>query len=370
MGNKKAKRAYLVLADGTVFHGYSMGAAGETVGEVVFNTCTASYQSLLSDPTYYGQIVAQTYPLVGNRGVEEENAASNIMANGYIAREWYDTPCTGDGSLTLDEYLRRRNIVGICGIDTRRLTRALRDKGYFNGAITDSLQDFDALLRRIKAYTISGAVEAVTIREPEKIPAENPLYRVTVIDCGFPRYVLKALTGRGCELTLVPAFTGAQEILAGKPDGVIFSDGPGDPDDAPCLIDCAKALLESKLPLFGVGLGHQVMALAAGCTVVKMPKGHRGSNQPVRILDTGRIMVTMQNHGYSVAAQSIPHGMAEMTMANVNDGAVEGIAYCNAPAFSVEFTPSDGSGRQDTAWIYDAFIDRMKGARRNEAARD
>lgn len=197
MGNKKAKRAYLVLADGTVFHGYSMGAAGETVGEVVFNTCTASYQSLLSDPTYYGQIVAQTYPLVGNRGVEEENAASNIMANGYIAREWYDTPCTGDGSLTLDEYLRRRNIVGICGIDTRRLTRALRDKGYFNGAITDSLQDFDALLRRIKAYTISGAVEAVTIREPEKIPAENPLYRVTVIDCGFPRYVLKALTRQG-----------------------------------------------------------------------------------------------------------------------------------------------------------------------------
>lgn len=175
---------------------------------------------------------------------------------------------------------------------------------------------------------------------------------------------------RGCELTLVPAFTGAQEILAGKPDGVIFSDGPGDPDDAPCLIDCAKALLESKIPLFGVGLGHQVMALAAGCTVVKMPKGHRGSNQPVRILDTGRIMVTTQNHGYSVAAQSIPHGMAEMTMANVNDGAVEGIAYCNAPAFSVEFTPSDGSGRQDTAWIYDAFIDRMKGARRNEAARD
>ena len=248
MGNKKAKRAYLVLADGTVFHGYSMGAAGETVGEVVFNTCTASYQSLLSDPTYYGQIVAQTYPLVGNRGVEEENAASNIMANGYIAREWYDTPCTGDGSLTLDEYLRRRNIVGICGIDTRRLTRALRDKGYFNGAITDSLQDFDALLRRIKAYTISGAVEAVTIREPEKIPAENPLYRVTVIDCGFPRYVLKALTRRGCELTLVPAFTGAQEILAGKPDGVIFSDGPGDPDDAPCLIDCALSLIHISEP--------------------------------------------------------------------------------------------------------------------------
>ena len=164
MGNKKAKRAYLVLADGTVFHGYSMGAAGETVGEVVFNTCTASYQSLLSDPTYYGQIVAQTYPLVGNRGVEEENAASNIMANGYIAREWYDTPCTGDGSLTLDEYLRRRNIVGICGIDTRRLTRALRDKGYFNGAITDSLQDFDALLRRIKAYTLS----LIHISEPTR----------------------------------------------------------------------------------------------------------------------------------------------------------------------------------------------------------
>ena len=245
-GKQEGKAAYLVLADGTVFHGYSMGAAGETVGEVVFNTCTASYQSLLSDPTYYGQIVAQTYPLV-ETGAWKRKMPPPILwqtdtsrANGTIR------PAQGTEALRLDEYLRRRNIVGICGIDTRRLTRALRDKGYFNGAITDSLQDFDALLRRIKAYTISGAVEAVTIREPEKIPAENPLYRVTVIDCGFPRYVLKALTRRGCELTLVPAFTGAQEILAGKPDGVIFSDGPGDPDDAPCLIDCAKRCWNRK----------------------------------------------------------------------------------------------------------------------------
>lgn len=372
MENKRAKRAYLVLADGTVFHGYSMGAVGETVGEVVFNTCTASYQSLLSDPTYYGQIVAQTYPLVGNRGIgadisAEGSASSNIMANGYIAREWCAAPSVMDGGLTLDEYLRGRNIVGICGIDTRRLTRALRDKGYFNGAITDSLQDFDALLRRVKAYTISGAVEAVTIREPEHIPAENPLYRVTVIDCGFPRYVLKALTQRGCELTLVPAFTSAREILAGKPDGVLFSDGPGDPDDAPCLTGCAQELLAAKIPLFGIGLGHQVMALAVGGTVVKMPKGHRGSNQPVRILETGRIMVTTQNHGYSVAAQSLPQGVAQITMTNVNDGAVEGVSYCNAPAFSVEFTPTDGIGRQDTAWLYDELIDRMKGGRGNEA---
>lgn len=367
MESKRAKRAYLVLADGTVFHGYPMGAVGETVGEVVFNTCTASYQSLLSDPTYYGQIVAQTYPLVGNRGVEEDAASSNIMANGYIAREWCDTPSAMNGGVTLDEYLRKRNIVGICGIDTRRLTRALRDKGYFNGAITDSLNDFDALLHRIKAYTISGAVEAVTIQEPEHIPVENPLYRVTVIDCGFPRSVLGALTRRGCELTLVPAFTSAREILMDYPDGVLFSDGPGDPDDAPCLIDCARELLAAKIPLFGVGLGHQVMALAAGGTVVKMPKGHRGSNQPVRILKTGRIMVTTQNHGYSVAAQSLPQGIAEITMTNVNDGAVEGIAYCSTPAFSVEFTPSDGIGRQDTAWIYDAFLDRMRGGCRNEA---
>lgn len=361
MDNKKAQRAYLVLADGTVFHGYSMGAAGETVGEVVFNTCTASYQSLLSDPTYYGQIVAQTYPLVGNRGVEKDETSSNIMANGYIAREWCSAPSAMQGGLTLDEYLRKRNIVGICGIDTRRLTRALRDKGYFNGAITNSLHDFDALLRRIKAYTISGAVEAVTIKEPERIPAENPRYQVTVIDCGFPRSMLRALTRRGCALTLVPAFTSAREILSAHPDGVIFSDGPGDPDDAPCLTDCARELLAAKIPLFGVGLGHQIMALAAGGIVVKMPKGHRGSNQPVRLLETGRIMVTTQNHGYSVAAQSIRHGVAEITMTNVNDGAVEGLSYCGTPAFSVEFTPADGIGRQDTAWLYDALIDRMKG---------
>lgn len=367
MAGKEAKRAYLVLADGTVFHGYSMGAEGETIGEVVFNTCTASYQSLLSDPTYYGQIVAQTYPLVGNRGVEENSSSSNIMANGYIVREWCDTlSLSGDG-LTLDEYLRKRNIVGICGIDTRRLTRALRDKGYFNGAITNSIEDFDALLKRIRAYTISGAVEAVTIREPEHIPAERPLYRVTVLDCGFPRYVLDALTRRSCDLTLVPAFTSVQEILAGEPDGILFSDGPGDPDDAPALIDCAKELMQAKIPLFGIGLGHQIMALAAGGAVVKMPKGHRGSNQPVRVLETGRIMVTNQNHGYSVAAQSIPKEAATITMVNVNDGAVEGLSYCGSPAFSVEFTPSDGIGRQDTAWIYDAFIDRMNGGCRNEA---
>ncbi len=366
MAGKEAKRAYLVLADGTVFQGYSMGAEGETIGEVVFNTCMASYQSLLSDPTYYGQIVAQTYPLVGNRGVEG-SASSGIMANGYIVREWCDTRALSEGGMTLDEYLRRRGIVGICGIDTRRLTRALRDKGYFNGAITGSLEDFDALLERIRAYTISGAVEAVTIREKEHIPAEQPLYRVTVLDCGFPRYVLDALTRRGCDLTLVPAFTNAQEILAGKPDGVLFSDGPGDPDDAPSLIDCARELLQARLPLFGIGLGHQIMALAAGGAVVKMPKGHRGSNQPVRVLKTGRIMVTNQNHGYSVAAQSIPTQAASITMVNVNDGAVEGLAYCESPALSVEFTPSDGIGRQDTAWIYDAFIERMNGGRRNEA---
>ena len=210
--SRNPQKAYLLLEDGTLFEGLSMGKRGTAVGEVVFNTCTASYTSLLSDPTYYGQIVAQTYPLVGNRGVSAQNRSSDIMANGYIVREWCDV--TAEGELTLDEYLRTRGIVGLCGIDMRRLTRALRDKGYVKGAITDSLADKDALLERIRAYTISGAVEAITIREPQKIQAESEKYRVCVMDYGFPREILEGFIERGCSLDILPASYTAEQVCA------------------------------------------------------------------------------------------------------------------------------------------------------------
>jgi carbamoyl-phosphate synthase small subunit len=362
----KTNKAYLVLADGTVFKGSSMGAAGETIGEVVFNTCTASYHELLSDPTYYGQIVAQTYPLVGNRGMEKDIFSSNITANGYIAREWCDTPTDLHEGITLDEYLKSRNIVGICGIDTRRLTRTLRDKGYFNGAITNSLDDFDKLMCKIDSYSIHGAVEAVTIKETIKYYADVSKFNVVVIDYGFSRLMLKSLTDRECNLTVVPARTNPEEIMKFNPDGLVFTDGPGDPDDDPVLIENIKKLISAKIPTLGIGVGHQMLVLATGGKINKMPKGHRGSNQPVRICGTDKVMVTNQNHGYDVADGSQGENIAEVILRNVNDGSIEGLIYKLFPCLSIQFIPADSRVYSDTSWIYDKFIDLIKGAGEHE----
>ena len=352
----KNKKAYLVLADGTVFNGISMGKEGTALGEVVFNTCTASYGELLSDPTYYGQIVAQTYPLVGNRGVEKRENGSKIMASGYVVREWCDT---GDlGEETLDSYLKECGIVGISGIDTRRLTRAVRDKGYMKGAITDNLNDFDMLIKNIKNYTISGAVEAVTVKEPQKFTAENPKCNVAVIDYGSPRRTLDGFLSRGCSLTVVPADFTAEQLKNISPDGIFLSDGPADPDDNPKLIDNIKEFKKLGVPMFGIGLGHQMLALSEDFKIEKMPQGHRGSNQPVVIKSTGKLMVTEQNHGYSVEVSSISADKADITMINVNDGSCEGLEYKNFNGFGVQFTP-DSDRDSSTSWIFDRFVDMM-----------
>ncbi len=356
---KDAKRAYLVLEDGTVFKGYSMGAVGTTFGEVVFNTCTASYQALLSDPTYYGQIVAQTYPLVGNRGVGEDTA-SQIMASGYIAREWCDTPTDLRG-VTIDAYLKNRNIVGLCGIDTRRLTRILRDKGYFNGAITDTLDNMDELIQQIKAYSIAGALKAVDTKAPFTLKADHEQYRMAVLNFGCSPEILAPFVQKGATLTFRSAFTSPDEILADQPDGIILSDGPGDPDEDESVIETIRTLTKSGIPIFALGLGHQMLALAAGGRIDKMERGHRGSNQPVRNLEDGRIMITTQNHGYTVAQNSMPPDMAKTNMVNVNDGTIEGLKYSGFAGLSVQFEPSDGSGFQDSAWIFDQFVQMMKG---------
>lgn len=354
------RRAYLVLADGAVFNGFSMGKQGETIGEVVFNTCTASYGDMLCDPTYYGQIVAQTYPLAGNRGVDNASAGSDITANGYIAREWCDTPADMNGGVTFDEYLRGRGIVGICGIDTRRLTRLLRGKGYVNGAITDRLDDFDALLSRIRSYSIHGAVAEVTTREKYAVGDENSEFSVAVLDYGFPRTMLSSLVRRGCRVTVYPASTGAKEILDSNPDGIVLSDGPGDPDDNMSYIDNIRTLLEAKKPLLGIGVGHQMLVLALGGRIEKLPHGHRGSNQPVRIVGTDTTMVTTQNHGYNAADGSVPEDTAKVSLINVNDGTIEGFRYVSFPGLSVQFTPDDNPVYSDTAWVYDDFAAMMK----------
>lgn len=357
------KRAYLVLEDGTIFKGYSMGAEGVAIGEVVFNTCTASYQNLLSDPTYYGQIVAQTYPLIGNRGVEDDDG-SHIMANGYIVREWCDRLTNVDDGLTLDEYLKKRGIIGLCGIDTRRLTRILRDKGYYNGAITNNLGGINYLMERIKEYSISGAIKAVTIKEPQRIEAPDSRFEVAVMDYGFPRRMLKPFTDRGVSFTVYPAFTQSSEVLESNPDGIYLSDGPGDPDDNMDIIENIKEFMASGKPIFALGLGHQMLAHAHGGKIVKMAKGHRGSNQPVRILENGKIMITTQNHGYAVDENSLPEN-ATVIMKNVNDGTVEGIRYSDINALTVQFEPLDGNGFQDSAFIFDMYVKMLEEARRD-----
>lgn len=349
------KKAYLLLEDGTVFEGFSMGKVGTAIGEVVFNTCTASYEDLLSDPTYYGQIVAQTYPLVGNRGVANGALESEIMSNGYVVREWCDAP---QGGVSLHEYLSKRGIVGICGIDTRRLTRVLRDKGYMKGAICETLEHQADLLSKIRAYTISGAVEAVTTQDASFVKAKESKYRVAVLNYGFPRATLEALSARGCDLDILPADCNAEQIKALSPNGIFLSDGPGDPDDNPILIENIKAITECGLPIFAIGLGHQMLALSVGAEIEKMPQGHRGSNQPVLICGTEQFMVTDQNHGYAVKQESVLPSMAEICMVNVNDGSVEGIAYKAFPAISVQFTPN-GDADSSTSWIFDRFVEML-----------
>lgn len=353
------KRAYLVLADGTVFTGVSMGVEGESIGEVVYNTCADSYQEILTDPTYYGQLVAQTYPLVGNRGLDCDGG--KIVANGYIVREWCDTP--EQGGVTLDEYLKARGVVGISGIDTRRLTRKLRDKGYFNGAITTSLDDFDDLLRRIKNYSVHGAVAAVTTKEKYEVKPENTVYNVAVLDLGFPQSMLNPFLRRGCSLTVFPASTSCEELLSEDPDAVIFPDGPGDPDDDIALVETVKSVIATGKPVIGIGVGHQMMALAVGGHIRKMPKGHRGSNQPVRVAETEKIMVTVQNHGYDVADGSVSEDVAKVMLTNVNDNSVEGLKYFGFPGVSVQFVPGDSEVYSDSSFIYDEFIELVKNSK-------
>jgi len=353
-------RAYLVLADGTVFKGYSMGAKGEAVGEVVFNTCTTSFQDILCDPSYYGQLVAQTYPLVGMRGVDGR-LPRRIYAKGYIAREWSEVPQGDSSVLSIDEYLRQNGTVGIYGIDTRRLTRALRDKGYFNGAITDKLDGFDSLMDRIQSYSIRGAVDAVTVPKPLLINTIKGNPRVAVIDYGYSEKMAAALSQRGLELKVYPARTSAEEILSEQPAGIVFSNGPGDPEEDIDLIKQICTLLQSGLPSFGIGVGHQMMALAMGGKIAKMPKGHRGSNQPVLRRVAGQTMSTLQNHAYDVVAESLDDSVAEITMININDQSVEAIQYKGIPAFSIQFTPLDNPVYSDTSWIYDDFAAMVRG---------
>ena len=354
------KRRYLTLASGAVFEGWAFGADLETVGELVFTTGMTGYIETLTDPSYFGQIVVQTFPLIGNYGIIEEDFEGRPLLRGYVVREWCDAPSNFRCQYDLDTFLRARNIPGLWGVDTREITRTLREEGVMNALISDAPpQD----LSSIRAYRIQDAVHCACTREKAIFPAKEEQYRVALIDYGAKQNIVRELNARGCSVEEFPCDTPAQAILQGGYDGVMLSNGPGDPADNPFEIEQIRALM-GKLPVFGICLGHQMMALSQGGETIKLKYGHRGGNQPVRDLQGTRTYITSQNHGYAVKSAG-EKGI--LRYENANDHTCEGVDYPDLNAFSVQFHPEACSGPHDTSFLFDRFVSMMGGARHADA---
>ncbi|MDD3347766.1 carbamoyl phosphate synthase small subunit [Oscillibacter sp.] len=353
------KKGYLVLQDGRVFEGIRFGAEADTVGELVFTTGMCGYIETLTDPSYAGQIVMQTYPLIGNYGIIREDFEGACCVKGYVVREWCDAPSNFRTDCDLDTFLKEQKVPGLYGVDTRELTRLIREHGVMNATICDEIP---ADLQVVKTYAVTGVVDEVTCREAAVYPAvgEERL-RVSLVDYGAKRNIIRELQKRGCTVTVLPAATAAEEILAQDPDGVMLSNGPGDPAENVYEIEQIGKLL-GKVPLFGICLGHQLTALAAGGSTYKLKYGHRGVNQPVRDLNGSRTYITSQNHGYAVDSDTVKVG--KVSFANANDGTCEGIDYPELRAFTVQFHPEACTGPKDTAFLFDRFVELMKGGDR------
>ena len=375
-------QAYLILANGRVFRGVSVGCPGTTIGEVVFATGMVGFEETLTDPSYYGQIITQTYPLIGNYGMNSEDVESTkIWARGYIVREACKTPSNFRSEETLDAFLKKNGIIGIEGIDTRSLTRTLRESGVMNGAITTEF-DPDAepekkatLLPEIAAYAVVDAVKTVTCREavtyePTVAGAwgDTPLH-VALLDLGCKNNIVRCLQKRGCRVTVLPGTTTAAELAALNPDGLMLSNGPGDPAENVEIIANIREMLSTGIPTFGICLGHQLTALAAGAKTCKMKYGHRGANQPVTDFALERTFITSQNHGYAVLGDTLPAGTGRVSHVNANDKTCEGIEYLQWNCFTVQFHPEANGGPKDTEFLFDRFlqnvrrINRVKGGR-------
>ena len=350
------KKGYLILQDGQVFEGVRFGAETDTVGELVFTTGMCGYVETLTDPSYAGQIVMQTYPLIGNYGIIREDFEGACCVKGYVVREYCDTPSNFRTDCDLDTYLKEQGVPGLCGVDTRELTRIIREHGVMNAAICDEIP---ADLTPIKTYAITGVVEAVSCKEPDRYQAEGEeRFRVSLIDYGAKRNIVRELQKRGCTVTVLPASTSAEDVLAADPDGIMLSNGPGDPAENVYQIEQIRKLL-GRVPMFGICLGHQLTALAAGGSTYKLKYGHRGVNQPVRDVEGVRTYITSQNHGYAVDGDTVKLG--KVRFVNANDGTCEGIDYPELKAFTVQFHPEACTGPKDTSFLFDRFVDLMKG---------
>ena len=384
----------LALEDGRVFRGLGWGAEGQRVGEIVFNTSLMGYQEILTDPSYAGQIVTMTYPLIGNYGVNPDDMESRRpFAEGLIVREFSEISSNWRSSLTLDQYLRQNGIVGLSEIDTRALVRHIREKGAMRGCLSSidaSEAELVGLARNAPLMLGRNLVDEVTCQASYRWPdseldrpadkqsldpllavreqvgrlrrdGERP-FRVVAFDFGIKFYILRYLEAFGCEVTVVPARTTAAEVLAEAPDGVFLSNGPGDPASLTEIVDTVRTLI-GKAPIFGICLGHQILALALGARTYKLKFGHRGGNQPVRNLLTGRIEITSHNHGFAVDAESFDQSQIELTHVNLNDGCLEGFRHRHLPLFSVQYHPEAGPGPHDATYLFEDFISMMRGER-------
>ncbi len=391
-------KAFLILEDGTVFSGVSIGADKEIISEIVFNTSMAGYLEVLTDPSYAGQAVCMTYPLIGNYGVCREDMESvRAWPDGFIVRELSRLPSNFRCDVTIQDFLCENEVAGIAGIDTRALTKILREKGTMNGMITTNENyNIEEIIPKLKEYRTGHVVEIVTCKEKYELKGSRTLQdngpisgssrfnaadyaagkrekkpsmvrkidgaglRVALLDLGAKDNIARSLAARGCDVTVYPAGTKAEEIIADKPDGIMLSNGPGDPKDCGGIIDEVKKLYDTDIPIFAICLGHQLMALATGADTFKMKYGHRGGNHPVKDLETGRVYISSQNHGYVVDMDRLDPSVAVPAFINVNDGTNEGLNYTGKNIFTVQFHPEACPGPQDSSELFDKFLTMMR----------
>ena len=353
-------KAYLILEDGTVFAGTSIGSTREVISEIVFNTSMTGYLEVLTDPSYAGQAVVMTYPLIGNYGIcHADMESGQPWPDGYIVRELSRIPSNFRSEDTIQNFLKIHDIPGISGIDTRALTKILREKGTMNGMITTTeYADLSEPIRRMKEYQVTGVVLRTTTKE--KYVLEGPGKRVALMDYGAKRNIARSLNERGCQVTVYPADTPAETVLADHPDGIMLSNGPGDPQENVQIIEEVKKLYQSDVPIFAICLGHQLMALANGMRTYKLKYGHRGGNHPVKDLETGRVYISSQNHGYVVDTSNLDPSVAVPAFVNVNDGTNEGLKYTGKNIFTVQYHPEAWPGPQDSGYLFDRFMKMME----------
>ncbi|MDY5576931.1 MAG: carbamoyl phosphate synthase small subunit [Lachnospiraceae bacterium] len=357
-------KAFLILEDGHVFEGTSIGSKKEIISEIVFNTSMTGYLEVLTDPSYTGQAVCMTYPLIGNYGIcYSDMESKRPWPDGYIVRELSRIPSNFRSEGTIQDFLEKNDIPGIAGIDTRTLTKILREKGTMNGMITTNENyNLDEIIPKLKEYVVRDAVKRSTCSEPSNLEGDG--FKVALMDFGAKNNIAKSLNDRGCDVTIYPAFTPAEEILATNPDGIMLSNGPGDPKECVSIIEELKKLYASDVPIFAICLGHQLMALATGADTHKMKYGHRGANHPVKDLKSGRVYISSQNHGYVVDESTINPDIAEVGFINVNDKTVEGLRYKNKDIFTVQFHPEACPGPQDSNVLFNEFITMMESRRK------